>query len=219
MGHNRFPGPKWFIGALIAGWVGLMGGAFFFLVRHEQTPGAATASVATNLPAELKLSFAPDRTVLLMFVHPRCPCSRASLGELEEMMSHAPGSSEVCMVFYKPAGEPDDWVKTGLYKEAQRVGWQTRVDPGGALAARFGATTSGHVLIYDAKGRLSFSGGITASRGHWGDSESEATALKVLQNELPGMSTRPVYGCPLQSPAASRVSIEQSAIVQTPHAN
>lgn len=204
---------------LIAGWVSMMGGAFFFLVRHEQTPGVATTSIATNLPSELSLSLATDQTLLLMFVHPQCPCSRASLGELEELMSKARGAAEVCLVFYKPAGEPDDWAKTGLYNEAQRLGWQTRIDPGGVVAEHFGATTSGHVLIYDAKGRLSYSGGITASRGHWGDSESEATALRILQNELPGMSTRPVYGCPLQSPNQSRVSTEESTIAQTPHAN
>lgn len=204
---------------LIAGWIGLMGGAFFFLVRHEQTPGIATTSIATNLPSELKLSVAPERTVLLMFVHPRCPCSRASLGELEELISRAPEAGEVCVVFYKPVGEPDEWAKSGLYKEAQRLGWQTRFDPGGAMAERFGATTSGHVLIYDTKHRLSYSGGVTASRGHWGDSESKATALKSLQQSLPGISTRPVYGCPLQNPDPSRTTTDNSMIVQTPHAN
>lgn len=53
-----------------------MGGAFFFLVRHEQTPGTTTALIATNLPAELSLSLATDQTLLLMFVHPRCVIQR-----------------------------------------------------------------------------------------------------------------------------------------------
>ena len=39
-------------------------------------------------------------------------------------------------------------------------------DVGGRIAARLGAKTSGHVLVYDENGVLKFSGGITAARGH-----------------------------------------------------
>ncbi len=210
-------GRGYLIGAAIAGWLGLMASAFFLLVRHEQTPGSASTPIAARLPEELDFRPTPGRAVLLMFVHPRCPCSRASLGELEKLASRAPASCDICLVFYKPVQAPDDWVKTSLYAEAQRLGWPTCVDPGGVLAERIGATTSGHVLIYNAHRRLVFSGGITGSRGHWGDNESEETALNVLTHDLPRVPSRPVFGCSLQRPAQRRGSTENPTLAQGPH--
>ncbi len=37
------------------------------------------------------------------------------------------------------------------------------------IGAELGSSTSGQVLLYDPSGRLAFSGGITAARGHVGD--------------------------------------------------
>jgi hypothetical protein len=42
---------------------------------------------------------------------------------------------------------------------------RARADAEGVEMHRFGALTSGQTLVYDAAGRLLFSGGITASRG------------------------------------------------------
>ena len=61
-------------------------------------------------------------------------------------------------------------------------GWRCVLDPGGAEARRFGVATSGHVLLYDTRGDLIFSGGITPGRGEQGD------------NAGPGGVARPDHG-------------------------
>ena len=48
-----------------------------------------------------------------------------------------------------------------------------------------GATTSGHVLLYDAGGVLRFAGGITDGRGHEGDNAGLDAALALLRGHVP----------------------------------
>jgi hypothetical protein len=73
-------------------------------------------------------------------------------------------------------------------------------DHAGMESARFGATTSGHAVLFDRAGRKLFDGGITPSRGHQGDSEG----LRAIELRLAGIhasARTDVYGCPLFDPA------------------
>ena len=72
----------------------------------------------------------------------------------------------------------------------------------GTLPRKLGAETSGHVVLYDEAGNLRFSGGITRSRGHVGESDG-ARALSALLNGSPATSGNfPVFGCRLFTPEA-----------------
>ncbi len=62
-------------------------------------------------------------------------------------------------------------------------------DDDGAEAKRFGAETSGQTLLYDERGTLAFSGGITGSRGHAGDNAGRASLLALI-NRRAGRSAR-----------------------------
>ena len=71
-------------------------------------------------------------------------------------------------------------------------------DRDGAEARRFGALTSGTVLVYDAQGRERFRGGITDRRG----GEQDNPGLQRLASALTGARLThgrptPVFGCPL----------------------
>ena len=184
-------------------WAVTIVAAFGFLAAYDQAPGPSPKSVS-KLPANFDLPAKPGSHVLLMFLHPKCVCSQASVGELEKILSHAPDSVEVCLYFYKPAGKPDEWTRTGLYETARRNGWTIRVDEDGAIARRLGAETSGHVLIFDSARNLSFSGGVTASRGHWGDNESARAASGALLETANSASTRPVFGCEILGETPAR---------------
>ena len=70
-------------------------------------------------------------------------------------------------------------------------------DEGGALARRFGVRTSGHVLLYDSKGRLLYSGGITPARGHRGDNLRPRRGAGRAVRQGSRQSSTPAFGCPL----------------------
>ena len=69
-------------------------------------------------------------------------------------------------------------------------------DDGGEEARRFGVAASGHVLVFSPDGRRLFSGGITPSRGHEGDSDGKAMILAAVNGNDEGTSAA-VYGCSL----------------------
>jgi hypothetical protein len=71
-------------------------------------------------------------------------------------------------------------------------------DEKGTEAAKFGAKTSGHTLVFDREGTLLFSGGITGSRGHAGANAGESAVLAALRGETMAQSRTLVFGCSLQ---------------------
>jgi hypothetical protein len=72
-------------------------------------------------------------------------------------------------------------------------------DISGAHALQFGLATSGEIALYDPRGLLSFSGGITGSRGHEGDNPG-AQKLRAVLAQTAEVGAFPVFGCPLESP-------------------
>jgi hypothetical protein len=76
-------------------------------------------------------------------------------------------------------------------------------DADGAESRRFGAAASGHVVAYDAAGRLRFHGGVTASRGHEGDNAGADALVAILRGGKPAITSAPTFGCAIvpSSPA------------------
>ena len=160
------------------------------------------AGVAGNAPAQWpetsRMRRDSGRPKLVIFLHPRCPCSRATLGELEQLIAHCQGllSAQVC--FIQPEGMAEDWVKTDLWPAAEAIpGVQVSVDHEGEEARRFQAATSGQTLLYDAGGRLIFQGGITVARGHAGDNSGRDAIECLLKQNPPLSASAPVFGCAL----------------------
>lgn len=136
--------------------------------------------------------------MLVMLAHPHCPCTRASLAELERLMAR--GDADACVLFLRPRDQREGWETTDLWKTAAAIP-RVRVvaDTDGLLARAFGAETSGHVLFYNPAGALLFSGGITATRGHEGPSAGGDAILAALRGEDPASDRANTYGCPLLS--------------------
>ncbi len=74
-------------------------------------------------------------------------------------------------------------------------------DRDGRDARLFDAHTSGQALLYDASGRLVFKGGITASRGGYGQNAGADAILALTAGVVPKRSLTPVFGCSLQAKA------------------
>src|SRR5205823_12162921 len=98
--------------------------------------------------------------------------------------------------FYTPRDTGDDWRQTDTCRNAAQILGVTVVsDVDGQEAERFGAETSGHAFLFDPNGRLLFSGGITASRGHSGDNAGESSIVSLIDNHSASRARTFVFGC------------------------
>jgi hypothetical protein len=182
----------------LALWISVVGFGMSVLWRYSNTP-AQPAKPLTAWPAGAPVRPAKGRPTLVLFAHPNCPCSRASIGELAIIMARSLSKVDAHVLFYRPFQESSAWAKTDLWNNAQAIpGVQVKEDPGGAFALRFGAYTSGQTLLYDPAGKLVFSGGITAARGHSGDNNGRHAILALLEGGAPQQSVTPVFGCSLR---------------------
>jgi hypothetical protein len=181
------------------------------LLVHGYTPGKDAGSAPQNWPAKSPRN--TSRPKLVMFAHPKCPCTRASIGELAVLMTQCQGLVDAEVVFLRPKGAGEDWVHTDLWRSAAAIpGVGVRSDEGGREASAFRATTSGHVVLYDAKGGLLFSGGITGGRGHAGDNSGRTAILELLHHRPAPESRTPTFGCSLTSPAATPLQLETACM-------
>jgi hypothetical protein len=178
-------------------WLLIAGGGLSVLWSYENAPGVAAAP-PTVWPAGSQIQRAEGSDTLVMLVHPHCPCTRASLGELAEIMARCQGRLHAYVLFLKPEGFSDDWEKTDLWQTAASIpGVTAIVDDRGAEASRFIAATSGQTILYDEQGHLLFSGGITASRGHFGDNAGRGAIISLVKTGSAEGTETSVFGCPL----------------------
>ncbi len=188
------------LGGAVGLWLAGVGGGMALLARYKATPGEAGGAPGAALwPSQLPR--VEGRAALLLFAHPRCTCTRATLEELRRLMERLAGRAQAFVYFTVPAGLDAAWAQGELWEQAARIeGVTPRVDPQGALARELGAQTSGHVLVYDEKGQLRFGGGITSARGHVGMSLGGQRILALLSGERPDRPDAPTFGCALTSP-------------------
>ena len=194
-------------------WLGATAGGMAVLWKYENVPGPRMA-VPAEWPAASRLPREAGLATLVMFAHPRCPCTRAGVGELARVMAQCQGRVRATVLFYKPRGYPDGWARTDLWRAAAAIpGVNVRCDEEGAEAARFGATTSGFVLVYDGSGKLGYQGGITAERGHAGDNDGEGAVIAILDGRAPRIAAMPVLGCLIED-APSRCQAKEEPKAQ-----
>jgi hypothetical protein len=170
-----------------------------FSFRFEYTPAGLEAPRVV-WPQETACRLSSQRPTLVMFVHPRCPCSRASLNELATLTTNCRDRFDAQVVFFLPQTAGADWAQTDLWDSAARIpGVVLRLDPGGTEQRRFAAGVSGEVFLYRPNGALAFHGGITAGRGHAGDNPGRSALEALLVNDQISTRTTPVFGCDLQA--------------------
>jgi len=186
------------IGAI--SWLVVIGFGLSVLWGYENTPGIA-ADPPHQWPADSKIQPSLDHATLVILAHPHCPCTRATIGELGSIMAHTQGRLTAYVVFLKPAGFSEDWEKSDLWRSVADIpDVNILVDNDGIEADRFHAATSGQTLLYDAGGRLLFSGGITASRGHSGDNAGRVAIVSLVNEGVAERTQTQVFGCPLFDP-------------------
>ena len=178
-------------------WLFIVCIGLWVLWSYENTPGVSGTPPA-NWPAESQIKREAGRATLVLVAHPHCPCTRASIGELAAIMTACEGRLTAYVLLLKPTGFADGWEKTDLWESAAKIpGVQVLHDDEGAEARRFHAATSGQTMLYDAEGRLLFSGGITASRGHSGDNAGRSAIVSLVNAGTADRDETFVFGCEL----------------------
>jgi hypothetical protein len=192
--------PRVWLGVVSVCWLALTVGGLWVLIAYENRPGQS-ANAPLRWPVESGLRRDTTRATLIMLAHPQCSCTRASLGELAEVLARTPKPPKTYVVFLKPEGFSEEWAQTDLWRTATALPDVTVVvDHDGAEARRFGTATSGQTLLYDKSAALVFHGGITGARAHPGDNAGRATLIAALtpgaRGENRGAPTN-VFGCSL----------------------
>jgi hypothetical protein len=178
------------LGAFTLVWCTLVVAGLRDLYTYTTTEGGSRAEPA-RWPAGSTLPHAEEGVTVVMFVHPDCVCSKASLAELATIAAsdHTGAMFVIAVVSDDPSGPR--WEAAGQVSGARRI-----LDRGGIEAKRFGARTSGQVVVY-RRGALEFAGGITGSRGHAGDNIGRQSVMQVLAGAPPRDHRHGVFGCGL----------------------
>lgn len=194
--------------AIAIGLAGAFIGVVFAMTsmwRYESAAGPADATPPV-WPAASSLPRIEGTSTVVLFAHPRCPCTRASISELAKIMAHE-GKDVRVFVAFRGTDDPK-FVQTDSWDSAKAIpGVQVLEDRDGVEMRRFGALTSGHVVVYDADDNLRFSGGITGARGHVGDNAGASTVAKLIMGARGEQHDTPVFGCALHDsePVAAQV--------------
>jgi hypothetical protein len=163
------------------------------LFRFDGTPGSPSSAPA-HWPARTKVARAMGRAQIVVFAHPLCSCSQATLAELKSL-----SGTSIAVEFFRP-GPASAWAQSATWTSAKRLlGAAVAWDDGGKEALRFGSGTSGTVLLYGAQGDLLFQGGVTSSRGHQGENPGLHALAEALRTGKPHGVISPVFGCGLLS--------------------
>jgi hypothetical protein len=175
-------------------WLALMLWGFKYVLDYD-TKASAQGQYLSNWPATANIERAADRWTLVMVVHRQCPCTRASINELNRILAQCRGKLAVQMLLYRPAGAAG-WTKGSVAQSVASLASVHSVDdPDGVTASLFNATTSGECFLYDLSGTLRFHGGITGSRGHEGDNDGEDLVVALVNGKIEGFQQSAYFGC------------------------
>jgi hypothetical protein len=205
------PRTPWSVFGAVFVWSVALAAAWVALAHHQFATEPRTSLGVTSWPASSKLPRQLGHSTLVLFLHPKCPCSRATLSELERLFtsigSGARGKLEVVVDAPIPSNAGSDWLETDTLQRAMQLpNSQIVADPSGVEAALFGATTSGFVMLFDQIGGRQFSGGITEARGHEGENAGLSNLRAILRNEIRSADGIPAFGCRLCLPEKNQAS-------------
>ncbi len=204
--------PLWLLGGIL--WVASLAVGVRALVGYENGEGAAGTPPA-HWPGETHIPRRQHTFSLVMFAHPDCSCTRASLEEIGTLPPALRGKLDEFLEFRKPGSTTRDAQSSALWKTASEIpGLAVAFDGDGREARLFGAYVSGQTVLYDGDGDLVFSGGVTAMRGHVGDNIGMQAVLLRVTGFMTPLRHTPVFGCSLRDPLQAERERDPSWIKQ-----
>jgi hypothetical protein len=169
------------------------------LFTYDQTAGAVSV-VPVQWPSASVMKRPARNGALLVFVHPYCSCTVATIHEIATLSAgrnSQNGRPSTTVLFYRPRNS--GWRPGSLWTkvESEIPGARPVWDDDGREARRFGARTSGYTLLYGANGDLLFKGGVTGSRGHEGGNLGLDQLRASIDTGRPAPRGSLVFGCAL----------------------
>lgn len=210
------------IAALVVAWVAALAVSMVMVYFHGNV-ASRTVPSAPTWPGTSTLERTPGLPTLVMGAHPLCPCTRASLDELNVVMNRFQGKVTAYVLFIHPTGTDATWDAASTRARAGDIpGLVALTDLDGVESAKFHLSVSGQIALYDANGKLVYSGGITGARGHAGDNAGRELVTTWLQQGTAAGDHQPVYGCGLADPVSQHdaltvelpPTLTQSALVE-----
>src|SRR5436309_3229033 len=143
---------RFFWTAAALAWLGVLSAAFLGLWKYETTPGIAARAPIT-WPVDSRVPRRGGVPALVLSMHPRCPCSRATVEELAKLMAHCHDRLAVTVLMIRPEGAAVGWEKSDLWCSAAAIpGVFVMTDESGIESRRFGTGTSGQAMLYAKNG-------------------------------------------------------------------
>lgn len=183
---------SWLIAVSLVWGIALVVG-ICLLADYGAKPGSRR-ELQESYPLQSPFKLNGDRFALVVAIHPRCPCSEATLIELQAIRERC-GDRLVVHLLVVGADSAEEIPSWLLHRYPPDV--VLRHDPKGEEARRYGAETSGHVVLFDPSGQCRFQGGITQARGHAGDNLARQRILSIIRGQSVDVETFPVFGCRL----------------------
>lgn len=204
--ERNFSGSRMRTSLVLGVWAFATALGFHVAMTYQATPGAPS-DARSAWPAELPIGLDPARASLVLVLHPHCPCSRATLEELDRLLTRWPETLRTHVFFYSDPALGPRWHETDLWRHAASIpGVSVRADEFGLCARALGGKVSGTAFLYSKEGALLFEGGMTAGRGHEGANPGTDAIAAILAAQTPGTRSAPAYGCALFEGAASSVT-------------
>jgi hypothetical protein len=193
--------PITFCVAVAVAWCALLAAGWWQLLRYTYRP-VAVADALPEWPRDTAIA-RPSGFRIVMFVHPMCPCTAASIAELDNSLTRIPAEVSVTVVAVTAGLAAETLDSSRLVAELRalpRISLQ--FDATGAERQRFGAVVSGEVFAFQDDGRRVYHGGMTSGRGHVGESIGQQQLEALARGESATPCDAPVFGCLL--PGAGR---------------
>jgi len=185
-------------------WLGICLLSTYWMMSYDFIPGRVGFKL-NQWPSETHLSLTPGKTTVIAFLHPKCVCTKATVNQLIHTLEAHPDASLIAAVFTpKNLYDKQEWKENAYVRAIRTQVPNARIfyDEEGVEARRFGAFTSGSILVFDAKGKEIFQGGITDRRG----GEKNNPGLQQFRSALTDGTdysfneSAPVFGCPIIYP-------------------
>ena len=84
-------------------WLGTVIVAGIQMQKYQFQPGSV-GSQAARWPGGSLIRYSSKHDTLILFAHPKCPCTRATIGELALLMTKCKGKLDAHVLFLQPVG-------------------------------------------------------------------------------------------------------------------